>query len=81
MTKKCNLMREYFDQNRLKLSLKKSGYLIINGKRDDEKCTLILNKGCLRYKEKLKYLGIIISDSGSIKKDIRLNLLTKRKFL
>ena len=29
---KCNMMLEYFQENKLKLNLGKSGYLIINGK-------------------------------------------------
>lgn len=32
--KKCNLMQEYFDNNQLQLNLGKSGYMIINGKRE-----------------------------------------------
>ena len=34
-TKKCNCMLQYFDENRLKLNLGKSGYLIINSKTND----------------------------------------------
>ena len=69
-TKKCNLMNDYFKDNQLKLNIGKSGYLVINGKKEDEKCQLELNKGQLKYKSEITYLGVIISDSGNLRQDI-----------
>ena len=68
--KKCNLMNEYFDNNQLNLNLGKSGYLFVNGKIDDVKCRIELDKGFLDYKKQLIYLGVMISDTGNIKEDI-----------
>ena len=39
---KCNHMLDYFEENSLSLNLSKSGYLIINGKENDIKCSLSL---------------------------------------
>ena len=75
---KCNAMLEYFDENELKLNLSKSAYLIINGKEEDLKETLILNNGNLDYKYMVKYLGMKITDTGSIKEDIDVNVESKR---
>ena len=69
-TKKCNLLNEYFDENQLRLNLGKSGYLFVNGKKDDVKSRIELNKGFLDYKEELTYLGVKISDTGNMKEDI-----------
>ena len=75
---KCNHMLKYFDENQLKLNLSKSEYLIINGKENDTKDSLLLNNGYLGYKSVVKYLGIKISDSGNVSTDIGLNIDAKR---
>ena len=67
---KCK-MKQYFDRNKLTLNLGKSGYIIINGKRHDDKCTLELDDGQPEYKNKLCYLGVMIGDKGNIKQEIR----------
>ena len=69
--RKCNLMKQYFDRNKLTLNLGKSGYIIINGKRHHNKCTLELDDGQLKYKSKLCYVGVMTGDKGNIKQDIR----------
>ena len=76
--RKCNVMNEYFDKNLLKLKLGKSGYLIINGKKNDIKCKIELDKGSLDYKEEISYLGIVISQSGNLKQDITTYITEKR---
>ena len=60
-------MKEYYNKNKLTLNLGKSGYLIINGKSCDDKCTLVLEDGHLDYKQRLNYLGVVIGDKGNIK--------------
>ena len=54
----------------------KSGYLIIDGKGKCNK--LLLNNGYLQYKNAIKYLGVIISDTGNIKKDVQMYIQKKR---
>ena len=75
---KCNVMLEYFEENKLKLNMKKSGYMFINGKEDDVKCSVQLNNGLLSYKNRIVYLGLIFTDSGKIKEDIQANINEKR---
>ena len=76
--KKCNMMIEYFTENKLNLNLGKSGYLIINGKIADVKEALYLDNRLLEYKESIVYLGLLFSDTGSISNDIKLNVQNKR---
>ena len=69
----------FFTENGLTLNMGKSGYLIINGKDTDLKRPIILESGTiLKYKAKIKYLGVMISDSGSLKHDINLYMDEKR---
>ena len=68
--KKCNAMVDYFDENRLKLNLKKSAYLIINGGKEDTKDDIQLNFGTLEYHPSVVYLGAVVSDTGNITYDI-----------
>ena len=72
--KKCNLMLKYFEENKLKLNLDKSGYLIINGKHIDIKNSLYLDNGLLKYTSEIVYLGLIFSDNGKIGNDIKKNI-------
>ena len=76
--KKCDHMLDYFHENSLSLNLSKSGYLIINGKENDKKSSLELRNGLLEYKAVVKYLGVKISDKGSIEYDVDLYLEEKR---
>ena len=68
--RKCNAMVEYFDENSLKLNLKKSAYLIINGGVNDIKEDIQLNSGTLPYHSSVVYLGAVVSDTGNIAFDI-----------
>ena len=75
---KCNMMLDYFEENKLKLNLGKSCFLIVNGKNTDLKEPIMLKNGLLKYKSKITYLGLIFSDTGSITKDMKLNIESKR---
>ena len=77
--KKCNHMLDFFDENKLSLNIKKSGYLVINGKEADIKADLDLQNGTLKYLSVVTYLGAKISDTGSIMHDIELYVNEKRK--
>ena len=77
-TVKCNYMLDYFTENELKLNLSKSAYLIINGKENDIKESLLLKNGYLEYKSTVKYLGMKFSDTGKLKHDIDVNIEGKR---
>ena len=68
--KKCNCMMDHFEVNILKLNLLKSSYLIINVSNTDHKCNIHLNKG-VTYKKSQIYLGVIVSDCGLLKKDVK----------
>ena len=75
--KKCNIMLDYFSMNKLTLNLSKSGFTCIEGNTYDKK-NVLLSNGLLKYKSQLKYLGVIISDSGSIKVDVKNFVIGKR---
>ena len=63
----------------LSLHLGKSGFIIINPKAGDGKSHLVLNSGILKYKHnKLVYLGVYISASGSMKNDIKMVIAQRR---
>ena len=72
---KCNFMLDYISS---RLNLRKSSYLIINGKNIDEKNDIILNNGPLEYKSEITYLGLLFSDKGNLNNDIKLNIQNKR---
>ena len=71
-------MVDYFDENNLKLNLKKSSYLIINGGENDFKEDLVLNYGTLSYQPSVVYLGAVVSDTGNISYDIEKFIGIKR---
>ena len=71
-------MLEYFENNSLSLNLSKSGFLIVNGKDADHKIGIELNNGILEYKEEIIYLGVCITDSGSLNKDVEQYVINKR---
>ena len=60
----------------IRLNLRKSDYLVIGGRQKDEK--LKLSNDYLEYKNTIKYLGVIISDTGNNIKDIQLFIQKKR---
>ena len=76
--RKCNAMVDYFDENSLKLNLKKSAFLIINGRADDIKEDIQLNSGTLPYRSSVVYLGAVVSDTGNITYDIDKFIAAKR---
>ena len=54
-------------------------YMILNPKHtEDIKCSLKLKNGFIDYKKSVHYLGVIITDSGIIRNDIKLFLNEKR---
>ena len=73
--KKCNFMLDYFAENRLKLNLRKSSYLFINGKNTDAKVSIYLTNGELCYK---KQIGLVFSGTGNISNDITQNINIRR---
>ena len=77
--KKCNILIETIQNKRMSLNYKKSAYMIINQSSDDKRCDLKLEKGWLQYSKCHKYLGVIISHSGSLKDDINEFVKDKNK--
>ena len=69
---KCNEAIAFFTENKLNLNMGKSCYLVINSNSTaHSKTNIVLKSGLLKYKNCFKYLGIIISDSGSLKQDVK----------
>ena len=54
--KKCSIMVDYFMENKLRLNLDMSCYLIINGKRKDKKVQYICKMAHLNTKMQLHNL-------------------------
>ena len=77
--KKCDILMDLFHLKRMTINFKKSGYMIINGKKRDIKCNLRLKAGFLTYRQSHKYLGVIITDSGIVKDDVKSFLAEKNK--
>ena len=46
---KCNLLVDMIQDKKMQLDYKKSGYMIVNAKKNDLKCHLRLNSGWLQY--------------------------------
>ena len=76
---KCNLLVDILREKKMLLNYKKSGFMIINGNKNDLKCTISLKSGWLKYKKEQKYLGAIFSDTGVLKYDVSLFLAKKKK--
>ena len=68
---KCNEAINFFRKNKLNLNIDKSCFLIINPKKEDRRSCIILNSGVLNYKSKFDYLGVIVSDTGILKEDVK----------
>ena len=71
-------MIKYFGNNKLKLNISKSSYLVISNKKEDVKGRIELDKNHLYYKKEITYLGIKINDHGNLRKDIINSLDEKR---
>ena len=68
---KCNETIDFFSQNKLNLNIDKSCFLIINPKKEDRRTCITLKSGVLKYKAKFDYLGVIVSDTGLLKEDVK----------
>ena len=68
----------FFTENRLRLNLGKSAYLIINPKENDIKSTIVLSAGVLKYNSEIEYLGVFVTDGGSLKNDVQCFVNKKR---
>ena len=76
--KKCNTMLKHFKDNSMSLNFPKSSYMIINAKEGDTKSDLHLEYGTIEYSAKYVYLGVLVSDTGSLSHDIEKFIESKR---
>ena len=76
--KKCNEVAIFMRINKLKLNVGKSAFLVINSQDPYDKVDFNIDGGIIRNKDKIFYLGVIISDCGSLKSDIKSYVDTKR---
>ena len=77
--KKCNILMDLFHLKKMTINFKKSGYMIINGNKRNIKYNLRLKTGFLTYRQSHKYLGVIITDCGIVKDDVKSFLAEKNK--
>ena len=71
-------MLRYFNENSLKLNFDKSSYFILNPKPADQKTSLQLDGGMLKYKSVQDYLGVYVTDCGILKQDVTKFIREKR---
>ena len=69
---KCNKTINKFTSMQLSLNVGKSGFLVINSSNVLDKLPINTNIGYLPYKSQIKYLGVIVSDTGSLINDINI---------
>ena len=74
---KCNEAINFFHKNKLNLNIDKSCFLIINPGKEDRRSCIILKSGVLSYKSKFDYLGVIVSDTGVLKDDVKSFIVRK----
>ena len=60
------------------LNLGKSSFIVINPKKSSDRMNVQLENGFLKCCRKFVYLGVVVSDSGSIKEDVKMYLDKKR---
>ena len=70
---KINKITQCFTELDQQIHLGKTKFMVINGEKID-KIPIVLNSGTIKYTQKQNYLGAIISDSGNISQDIRLQM-------
>ena len=58
-----------FLRKKMSINMKKSGYMIINGKDEDVKSDIKLSAQWIPYKSEKKYLGAIFTDTGIVRED------------
>ena len=77
--KKCNSLVKLFNDKRLQLNMKKSGFMVINPKTTNDRTYIKLNSGWFKYVTSYTYLGVTISDTGLINQDIIQHAKDKKK--
>ena len=77
-TQKCVETTRFISFNKLKLNVGKSAFTVINSNDPLDKIPIRIEGGFMNHSAKIDYLGIIISDSGSMKQDIKYFLDNKR---
>ena len=75
--KKCELMFDFFSSEGLNINMGKSCYMIINPNPDDYRRDLVIGNTILEYKSSHMYLGHILSDSGDVKNNVKLQMDVK----
>ena len=61
-------------EKKVSLNMKKSGFLVINPKKAEDKSDIKLDYGWLSCKSNFVYLGAIFSDVGSVFHDVNLHV-------
>ena len=75
---KCNKATNFITINRLKVNFGKSSFVVINSKGIRDQMNIKIDNGILKCVHDFVYLGVIISDTGSVKEDVKRYLDRKR---
>ena len=76
---KCNTLITAFKAKKVSLNLKKSSFLVMYPDKLEDRRDIKLESGWLKYSSTYVYLGVIISDTGSIANDLDLHTAQREK--
>ena len=77
--KKCNTLITAFKAKKVSLNLGKSGFLVISPITEIDHCDIKLDSGWLKYCSSYVYLGVIISDNGTVAVDVDMHIEQREK--
>ena len=69
---KLSLLNEFCSTHGMKINIRKTMFIVINGKEED-KCDLIIGDICVKRCSHYVYLGSPFSDGGSTSDSIKVN--------
>ena len=77
--KKCNVLLAAFKMKKVSLNLGKSGFLVLNPQKEEDRFDIKLDSGWLTYCSSYVYLGAIFSDDGAVTTDVDLHVAQRQK--
>ena len=77
--RKCDVLLAAFKDKKVSLNLGKSGFLVINPQKPDDRQDIKLESGYLSYRSSYVYLGAIFSDGGVVAKDLDVHVSERQK--
>ena len=76
---KCNILLAEFNEKKMSINVKKSGFMVINSTNHEDRLDIKLESCWLYYVKEYVYLGVIFSDSGVTHTDLAIHAREKNK--